>query len=241
MNRKNSKTKPKVQKSKMSVSIKKPTKSKASTITYFNEDEIGRLLSVLENGKNNALAKAVFKKNGQKHLRSAMQDRLMFMLGIELGTRVNELVGPKGLSWESFDQELHIVRVWDEKKDKYRNCLIPTSLWDELMQYRDWLSQNFDMRKEKQIFSMSDKTANRRIKSWALGAGIKRDVRWHMLRHTHVIQSRRVGRDWNWISMQTGDKASTLIEIYGKLTNEERQEISDQNPLFRSNNHPKGD
>jgi len=219
---------------KMSVSIKKPTKTRASTITYFNEDEINRLLSVLDKHKSDALANAILKKDGQKRFRTATQERLMFLLGLELGTRVNELVDEKGLSWESFDPELHIVRVWDEKKDKHRNCTIPSALWDEVMQYRAWLTQNYDMRKEKILFAISDKTANRRIKKWADEAGIKRTVRWHMLRHTHVIQSRRVGRDWNWLSMQTGDKASTLIEIYGKLTNEERQEISDQNPLIKT-------
>ena len=156
----------------------------------------------------------------------------MFNLGLELGTRVNELVGDKGLSWESFDYERKLVTVWDEKKDNYRHCTIPADLWSEVQQYRNYLKEHFDMRKEALLFPLSDKTANRRIKALALEAGIKRRVRWHMLRHTHVIQSRKVGRDWNWLSIQTGDRASTLIETYGHLSIEDRQDVADQNPLI---------
>jgi site-specific recombinase XerD len=233
MQKSKTKTKAIPAKRKMSVSTKKQTNSEASVVNYFTQDEIVAMMSVLEKQENDELANLINSRNGQKDLRLAKQDRLMFNLGFELGTRVNELVGEQGLSWESFDYERKLVKVWDEKKDKHRMCTIPADSWTEVQNYRNYLKEHFDMRKEVLLFPMSDKTANRRIKAWALAIGVKRNVRWHMLRHTFVVQSRRVGRDWNFLSIQTGDRASTLIEIYGRLSIEDRQQISDQRPLIQ--------
>jgi len=232
LQKKKMKTIVKPTKRKMSVSIQKRTKDRASGTDYFTHDEIVTMLSVLTKRENDMLANLATQKDGQKALREAKQERLMFVLALELGTRVNELVGPTGLSWDSFDYERKLVEIWDEKKDNHRYCTIPAETWKQLADYKLYLQTHFDMRKEALLFPISSKTANRRIKQWAKEINITRTVRWHMFRHTFVVQSRHVGRDWNYLSIQTGDRASTLIEIYGKLSIEERQSIADQKPLL---------
>ena len=103
--------------------------------------------------------------------------------------------------------------------------------WNLLKTYSDLV----DKRIEKKVFPFGYKTINRRIKGWAKEAGVYREnkIRWHMLRHTLVVQSRRAGRDWDWISQQTGDNVSTLIREYSRLSIEDRQKVQDENPIFR--------
>lgn len=211
----------KTKKSKMSVSCRNRTKPDASTISYFSSAEISAIMSVLCEQENAVLDE--MKRNPGRHSRylrkliAARRQRILFRLGLELGPRVSEIIG---IRWQDLDRDRKVVRIWDEKKDLQRQCTIPDELWAELTVF----SELVDRRVER-LFPITDKSANRWIKGWAKAAGIKRDVRWHMMRHTHVIQSRRAGRDWDWISQQTGDSVATLIKWYSRLSLEDRHEI----------------
>ena len=189
----------------VSVSSHKETSERASRVKYFTESEIMQILTVLHEEEN----------------------RLLFQVGLELGARVSEIAGLKWSDLQTTDKPYYVV-LWDEKKDQHRVCTLPDNLWQLLREYR----KKVDERKEKRIFPYSAKTLNRRIKSWAKDAGIARRVRWHDLRHTHVVRSRQKGRDWAAISMQTGDTAATLITTYSQLTVEDRQKISNEKPLI---------
>jgi integrase len=190
----------------MTDSIGKPSIGQASNINYFTESEIGSILTVLHEEEN----------------------RLLFLVGLELGCRVSEI---KGLKWSDLQMKdiPYYVVLWDEKKDRHRVCTLPDYIWKLLRQRR----KEVDERGEKRIFPYSESTINRRIKEWAKDAGINRRVRWHCLRHTYVVQSRAKGRDWSIISMQTGDTAATLISTYSQLTLEDRHRISDETPLIK--------
>lgn len=197
----------------VSDSREKRTNGIASTVKYLTETEIRAILSVLHDGEN----------------------RLMFLLGLDLGARVSEIAG---LRWDCINWPNRFVTVRDNKKstraktDIYRNCTISKASWDMLKERR----KAVDERKDKLVFPMSHKTFNRRIKAWALEAGVDRRVRWHTLRHTYVVQSRRVGRDWNEISQQTGDTLGTLVKEYGSLSIEDRVTLTDSKPLIEGLN-----
>lgn len=190
----------------MSVSREKETQDLASPQKYFTEPEINAILSVL-------------------HER---QDRLLFMVGLELGARVSEVAS---LKWVNVNFQEKYVVIWDEKKDKYRVCILPQDVWTALWEY----AKTIDKRVGKRVFPYSTKTLNRRIKEWAQLVGIGRPVRWHFLRHTYVVISRKRGREWSLISAQTGDTAATLIQEYSKLSLEDRQEMTDRSPIIRQN------
>jgi integrase len=187
----------------MSDSREKGTKTAASPMSYLKTDEIVGILSVLHEE----------------------EDRLMFRLGLELGARVSEI---SSLKWTNVNFAEKYVVIWDEKKDKYRVCVLPEDLWTYLREY----SKRVDKRREDRVFPYSSKTLNRRIKEWAVKAGIERRVRWHTLRHTYVVESRKKGREWSLISAQTGDTAATLIQEYDKLSLEDRQKMTDEKPLI---------
>jgi len=187
-------------------SIQKLPMSQASNINYFTESEISRILTVLHEEEN----------------------RLLFLVGLELGARVSEIKGLKWSDLQTKDLPYYVV-LWDEKKDRHRVCTLPDYIWKLLREHQ----KKVDQRREKRIFPYSESTINRRVKKWARNAGIVRRVRWHCLRHTYVVQSRAKGRDWSIISMQTGDTPATLISTYSQLTLEDRHRISDESPIVR--------
>ena len=190
----------------MTDSIEKPSIGQASNINYFTESEISQILTVLHEEEN----------------------RLLFLVGLELGARVSEIKGLKWSDLQTKDLPYYVV-LWDEKKDRHRVCTLPEYIWKLLREHQ----KKVDQRREKRIFPYSESTINRRIKEWAKDAGIDRRVRWHCLRHTYVVQSRAKGRDWSIISMQTGDTPATLISTYSQLTLEDRHRISDESPIVK--------
>ena len=190
----------------MRVSREKPSIGQASNINYFTESEISQILTVLHEEEN----------------------RLLFLVGLELGARVSEIKGLKWSDLQTKDLPYYVV-LWDEKKDRHRVCTLPEYIWKLLREHQ----KKVDQRREKRIFPYSESTINRRIKEWAKNAGIDRRVRWHCLRHTYVVQSRAKGRDWSIISMQTGDTPATLISTYSQLTLEDRHRISDESPIVK--------
>ena len=187
----------------MSDSLKKQTPMIASTVNYFTQSEIRSLLSVIDDEEN----------------------RLLFLLGLDLGARVSEVAD---LQWDRINWSNKFVTIHDFKKKGWRTCTLSPASWELLKAKKE----RTDTRKEKLIFPFCDKTFNRYIKGWALKAGIERRVRWHTLRHTYVIQARRAGRDWNEIAQQTGDTLSTLVQVYGNLSIEDRVDLTDKKPLI---------
>lgn len=187
----------------LSESAKRRTRSIASTQKYLTQDEMFRILSVL----------------------SSPEDVLLARVGIDLGARVGEVVN---LPWTNVDFRERIIHIWDEKKDLPRDCTMSEPTWKLLENY----ANSIDKRVQRVVFPFSAKTANRRVKEWAKAAGIERRVRWHTWRHTFVVQSRRAGRDWDFIAQQTGDRVATLIEEYSKLSIEDRIRVTNEHPII---------
>lgn len=199
--------------------------SPAREIPHFSESEIRAILSTIANEER----------------------RLLFLVGLDLGARASEIATPTpksdekakpmhiercGLRWRNVNFNEKYVVIWDEKKDHYRTCQLQQSTWKALKEYskRDDVIKR--RRHDDRVFPHSTRTINRYLNQIALGAGIERPVHWHMIRHSFVIHSRRAGRDWKFLSQQTGDKVSTLMETYSGYSLEERQEIIDNHPLL---------
>ena len=188
----------------VSDSVRERDKREASEPKYLTQNEIQAILSVVHDEEN----------------------RLLLLTGLDLGARVSEVIG---LQWDCINWPNKYVTIWDEKKDCWRTCTISPATWQLLKAKKE----RVDTRKEKLVFPLSAKTLNRRIKQWARDANITTRVRWHTLRHTHIVQARRAGRDWNEISQQTGDTVITLIQVYAKLSIEDRVEMTEKKPLIQ--------
>lgn len=179
--------------------------------------------------------------------------RLVFLVGLDLGGRASEIATPTqklpkpdkngyvpvemltercGVRWGNINWKEKYVVIWDEKKDTYRTCQLQATTWKALKEYSKRDDVVKARRNDDRVFPYSTRTLNRFLNQIARGAGIERRVHWHMMRHSFVIHSRRAGRDWKFISQQTGDKVSTLMEHYSAYSLEERQEIIDKHPLL---------
>ena len=167
---------------------------------YLTKDEIARLLVSIDNRR----------------------DRLLIQLGLSLGCRVSEAVNIR-LKHIVSDR----IRIWDEKKDLYRDCVIDQGtrkLMDEYLA-NDWEPKKHIPHK---LFYFSTKTANRIFKRWCFETKLPGEkAHFHTLRHTYIIQSLDAGVPINHVVEQTGNTIITIMRHYG------RPSIDSRNAMMR--------
>ena len=174
---------------------------------YLNETEIKSIMSIIDDDEL----------------------KLIILFGWDTGCRVSELCT---LQWQNINFEKCRVRIWDEKKDKFRNCSISTRTRDLLKQMYDVLDKRkpykyvFLARKGRHYAKpISYKTVNRELKRLALKAGITRRVHWHMMRKSLVrrwIKSKKSVRE---VCQQTGDSPITIHLHYDEPDDEDMNEV----------------
>jgi len=171
---------------------------------HLTEGEIERLLSIIDN----------------------IEDKLLIAFGIESGCRVSEAVT---LQTANIDNERQIARVWDEKKDLWREIVLPRNVLQLIR-----MALNARQKAGPLLFPFSYKTANRTVKKWCQRAGIPpQKAHWHTFRHTYIVQSRLRGRDFKAVQQQTGDSELTLLRVYSTLTPEERIKDAEARPIIK--------
>ena len=170
---------------------------------YLTKVEIKRLLSEIDN----------------------IEDKTLIALGLDSGGRVSEIVG---ILTSNIDFDRQIIKIWDEKKDLWREWVITKPVLQSIKMYLNSRSNQ-----TKELFTFSYKTANRRLKKWCREAGIPPEkAHWHTLRHTYIIQSRLMQRDIKAVQQQTGDSLLTLLRIYSNLSIPDRVKISEEKPII---------
>ncbi len=184
--------------------IRRPTKDKKLP-SVLNEDEIARLISVINNSKH----------------------RSIIMLVYSSGLRVSEVVK---LKTEDLDFERSMIHIKGAKGRKDRYTLFSDVAQKTLKGYikatnsKEWLfpgqkkGAHISTRTAQQIFLDAIKTLN-----------IKKDVSIHSLRHsfaTHLLES---GVDLRYIQELLGHKSSKTTEIYTHVSNLNMRNI--KNPL----------
>ena len=152
----------------------------------LTEPEIRTLLSSLENIRDDALIR----------------------LGLSVGLRVSEIVS---IRTSEIDFDRGLIKIWDEKKDKWRLIMPTLETMSSIKKYLNSLS------KEPQyLFSMTTKTVERVIQRYtkkALGAIIS----WHSLRTTYVSLSVELEQSPAVVMLNTGDSPATILKYYTKL------------------------
>lgn len=172
---------------------------------YLTKDELGRLLVSIDDKR----------------------DKLLIQLGVVLGCRVSEIVNIR-LKNVSPDR----IRLWDEKKNRFRDAVIDTETRGLLEDYLQdgWAAEPH---KPHQLFYFSTKTANRIFKRWCAKAGVPAEkAHWHTLRHTYVVHSLDAGVPVNHVCEQTGDSPMTIIRIYGRPSIDSRRLMIDSKGAF---------
>lgn len=138
------------------------------------------------------------------------RDNLLIQMGLILGCRVSEIC-----SIEIKNIRSDCIKIWDEKKDRYREVVIDPKTKAMLEDYlaTEWKPEPYEHHK---LFYFSTKTANRIFKHYCELAEIPDDKRhWHTVRHTYVQMAIDQGVPLPDICEQTGDSPTTVIRIYG--------------------------
>jgi site-specific recombinase XerD len=136
------------------------------------------------------------------------RDDALIRLGLSVGLRVSEVVG---IRTSKVDFERGLIRIWDEKKDKWR-LIMPTH--EALGAIRKYL--NSLEKQPKTLFPISAKTVERLIQGYSkrvLGFIIS----WHLLRTTYVSRSVELEPSPSVVMANTGDSPATILKYYAKL------------------------
>src|SRR5713226_7503027 len=137
-----------------------------------------------------------------------IRDDALIRLGLSVGLRVSEVVT---IRTSEIDFERGLIKIWDEKKDKWR-LIMPTL--EALSAIRKYLNS---LEKQPQyLFPMTTKTVERIIQRYskqALGFVIS----WHALRTTYVSRSVELEQSPAVVMANTGDSPATILKYYAKL------------------------
>ena len=112
-------------------------------------------------------------------------DYTLILVGLYTGMRISEISGLEEISINEPEQR---IRIWDEKKDRYRDVYVPQEVISALKRHINAMARGKDPR----LFPWSHKTIERKIQGWTEKALGKRKS-WHAIRHTYISLSRELG------------------------------------------------
>ena len=138
----------------------------------------------------------------------SIRDDALIRLGLSVGLRVSEVVTVR-TSEIDFDHGL--IKIWDEKKDKWRHVMPTLEAMGVLKRYLNSLDK-----RTQYLFPLTSKTVERIIQRYskrALGFVIS----WHSLRTTYVSRSVELEQSPAVVMINTGDSPATILKYYTKL------------------------
>ncbi len=137
-----------------------------------------------------------------------IRDDALIRLGLSTGMRVSEIAG---IRTSEIDFDRGLIKIWDEKKDKWRVIMPTLETISAVKKYLNSLPKQ-----SQYLFDLSTKTVERIIQSHskrALGFVIS----WHSLRTTYVSRSVELEQSPAVVMLNTGDSPATILKYYTKL------------------------
>jgi integrase len=159
-----------------------------------------------ERHPNRALTEAQIRQ--LLHAIDNIRDDALIRLGLSVGLRVSEVVT---ITTSAIDFDRQLIKIWDEKKDRWR-LIMPTL--DSLRAIRQYL--NTLPREPQHLFPVSTKTVERVIQKWSKKA-LGFTLSWHALRTTYVSRSVELEQSPAVVMANTGDSPATILKYYAKL------------------------
>jgi integrase/recombinase XerD len=137
-----------------------------------------------------------------------IHDDALIRLGLSVGLRVSEVVS---IRTSEIDFDRGLIKIWDEKKDKWRLVMPTKETISAIKKYLNSLPKQ-----PQYLFPLSTKTVERIIQKYskkALGFVIS----WHSLRTTYVSRSVELEQSPAVVMANTGDSPATILKYYTKL------------------------
>lgn len=157
------------------------------------------------------------------HAIDNIRDDALIRLGLSVGLRVSEVVT---ITTSAIDFDRQLIKIWDEKKDRWR-LIMPTL--DSLRAIRQYL--NTLPRESQYLFPVSTKTVERIIQKWSKKA-LGFTLSWHALRTTYVTRSVELEQSPAVVMANTGDSAATILKYYAKLPEVVMQRFVENKPVI---------
>jgi integrase len=137
-----------------------------------------------------------------------IRDDALIRLGLSVGLRVSEIIMIRTSEIE-FDRG--VIRIWDEKKDKWRLVMPTLETMSAIKKYLNSLPRH-----PQYLFPFSAKTVERIIQGYSKRAcGFI--ISWHSLRTTYVSRSVELEQSPAVVVLNTGDSPATILKYYTKL------------------------
>jgi integrase/recombinase XerD len=152
-----------------------------------------------------------------------IRDDALIRLGLSVGLRVSEVVSIR-TSEVDFDRGL--IKIWDEKKDKWRLVMPTLETISAIKKYLNSLTKQ-----PQYLFPMTTKTVERIIQKYtkkALGFIIS----WHSLRTTYVSRSVELEQSPAVVMVNTGDSPATILKYYTKLPEVVMRKFVENKPVI---------
>lgn len=127
----------------------------------------------------------------------------------------------KALRWEDIDNGTIVLRMEKTKE------IVRVPLSDNARRF-------LPERKEKGlVFGISAlNSLNRWLKAWAEDAGLKKNLHFHMSRHTFATLALAHGADLYTVSKLLGHRSVTTTQVYAKVLDEGRKKAVDAIPII---------
>jgi integrase len=154
-----------------------------------------------------------------------IRDDALIRLGLSVGLRVSEVVA---LRTSELDFERGLIKIWDEKKDRWRYVMPTLETMGAIKKYLNTLPKQ-----PQYLFPLSTKTVERIIQKHskrALGFVIS----WHSLRTTYVSRSVELEQSPAVVMVNTGDSPATILKYYTKLPEVVMRRFVEAKPVIPS-------
>jgi integrase len=169
----------------------------------LTEAQIRQLLFALENTRDDALIR----------------------LGLSVGLRVSEVVTIRA---SEVDFDRGIIKIWDEKKDRWRLVMPTLETMGALKKYLNALP-----RQPQYLFPVSTKTVERIIQGYSKKA-LGFTISWHSLRTTYVSRNVELEQSPAVVIANTGDSPATILKYYTKLSEAVLRRFVENKPVIPS-------
>ena len=136
------------------------------------------------------------------------RDDALLRLGLSIGLRVSEVVS---LRTSEIDFDRGLIKIWDEKKDRWRLVMPTLEALSAIKKYLNSLDKT-----PQYLFGLSTKTVERIIQRYAKRA-LGFVISWHSLRTTYVSRSVELEQSPAVVMANTGDSPATILKYYTKL------------------------
>ena len=137
-----------------------------------------------------------------------IRDDALIRLGMTVGLRVSEVVS---IRTSEIDFERGLIKIWDEKKDKWRLIMPTLDAMSAIKKYLNSLEKH-----PQYLFPISAKTVERIIQKRSKDA-LGFVISWHSVRHTYVTRCVELEQSPAVVMVNTGDSPATILKHYTKL------------------------